>query len=40
VVIYIAEEDIKYIQDLYVRSWKEFHIVRPKCRWEDSFKEI
>ena len=38
--IFIEEEDVKYVQDLYVRSWKEFHIVRPKCRWEESFKGI
>jgi len=36
--IYNAEEDVKYRQDLYVRSWNEFHIVRPKCRRKDSFK--
>jgi hypothetical protein len=37
-VIYIAEEYVKSIHDLYVGSCKEVHIARRKCRWEHYIK--
>ena len=38
-VIYIVEENDKYVRDFCVEIRKEFQIVRPKCRWEDDNKK-